>query len=247
MAIRFNLRIKHVHRGILLGTGPLVDPAFEGDLLIPLHNLTATDYRISANEGLIWVEFTKTTRRTAKDTQLGALPEPVPITLPSHTSFPSVEFYFEKANGNEPIESSIPGEIKKATSTAEAARKESRAAKKTNQYFAGIGFLAVLAVLIALVNFLQSANSRIDSFSKTSAEAAAAKADLEKAIEEVRRESSIRRSQPTESDFAAILERLSNIDARLRAVEGSRENVNPPKIPSTGTRNTRGMRDNRIR
>ena len=26
MAIRFNLRITHVHRGLLLGTGPLVDP-----------------------------------------------------------------------------------------------------------------------------------------------------------------------------------------------------------------------------
>jgi hypothetical protein len=30
IAIRFNLRIKHVHRGLLLGTGPLVDPSFGG-------------------------------------------------------------------------------------------------------------------------------------------------------------------------------------------------------------------------
>src|SRR5947207_1196440 len=28
MAFRFNLKITHVHRGILLGTGPLVDPGF---------------------------------------------------------------------------------------------------------------------------------------------------------------------------------------------------------------------------
>lgn len=31
IALRFNLRIKHVHRGLLLGTGPLVDPGFAGD------------------------------------------------------------------------------------------------------------------------------------------------------------------------------------------------------------------------
>ena len=29
IALRFNLRIQHVHRGLLLGTGPLVDPGFQ--------------------------------------------------------------------------------------------------------------------------------------------------------------------------------------------------------------------------
>jgi deoxycytidine triphosphate deaminase len=36
LAVRFNLKIDIVHRGILLGTGPLVDPGFQGRLLIPL-------------------------------------------------------------------------------------------------------------------------------------------------------------------------------------------------------------------
>ena len=60
IALRFNLKITHVHRGILLGTGPLVDPGFVGRLLIPLHNLTTNPYRFRFGEGLIWVEFTKT-------------------------------------------------------------------------------------------------------------------------------------------------------------------------------------------
>ncbi len=59
IAIRFNLKITHVHRGILLGTGPLVDPGYQGDLLIPLHNLTNNDYTFKGGEGFIWVEFTK--------------------------------------------------------------------------------------------------------------------------------------------------------------------------------------------
>ena len=61
MALRFNLQIRHVHRGLLLGTGPLVDPGYWGKLCIPLHNLTDEDYPISRDDGLIWVEFTKTT------------------------------------------------------------------------------------------------------------------------------------------------------------------------------------------
>jgi deoxycytidine triphosphate deaminase len=60
IALRFNLRITHVHRGLLLGTGPLVDPGFAGDLLIPLHNLTSEPYRIK--DGVIWIEFTKIRR-----------------------------------------------------------------------------------------------------------------------------------------------------------------------------------------
>ena len=66
IALRFNLQIQHVHRGLLLGTGPLVDPGFWGKLCIPLHNLTDQDYEIPKEEGLIWLEFTKTTLPTDK-------------------------------------------------------------------------------------------------------------------------------------------------------------------------------------
>lgn len=66
IALRFNLQIQHVHRGLLLGTGPLVDPGFWGKLCIPLHNLTDKDYLIPKDKGLIWVEFTKTSIATSK-------------------------------------------------------------------------------------------------------------------------------------------------------------------------------------
>jgi deoxycytidine triphosphate deaminase/uncharacterized coiled-coil protein SlyX len=59
IAIRFNLHIEIVHRGLLLGTGPIVDPGFEGHLLIPLHNLTTNTYHFKQGEDFIWVEFTK--------------------------------------------------------------------------------------------------------------------------------------------------------------------------------------------
>ena len=78
LALRFNLQIRHVHRGLLLGTGPLVDPGYWGKLCIPLHNLTDEDYSISRDDGLIWVEFTKTTADLQGSTGLGRPPlEPV--------------------------------------------------------------------------------------------------------------------------------------------------------------------------
>jgi len=59
LAARFNLQIKHVYRGLLLGTGPLVDPGFHGYLNIPLHNWTNKDYKIAYGEPIIWMEFSK--------------------------------------------------------------------------------------------------------------------------------------------------------------------------------------------
>lgn len=59
IAIRFNLRIKHVHRGLLLGTGPLLDPGFKGYPMIPVHNLTENEYVIHVGEDFINAEFTK--------------------------------------------------------------------------------------------------------------------------------------------------------------------------------------------
>lgn len=59
IAARFNLQISLVHKGLLLGTGPLVDPGFRGELLVPLHNLTENDYALCRGDEFIWVEFTK--------------------------------------------------------------------------------------------------------------------------------------------------------------------------------------------
>ena len=59
IAARFNLRIVHVHRGLLLGTGPLLDPGFKGYPMIPVHNLTENEYIVHVGDEFINVEFTK--------------------------------------------------------------------------------------------------------------------------------------------------------------------------------------------
>ena len=54
---RFNLKSKWVHQGILLGTGPIVDPELVANLLIPLHNFSNRDVEIEFNKKIISVEF----------------------------------------------------------------------------------------------------------------------------------------------------------------------------------------------
>ena len=65
MALRFNLKIAHIYKGLLLGTGPLVDPGFVGKLSIPLHNLTSNTYVFKFNDGIIQMEFTKVSKNKA--------------------------------------------------------------------------------------------------------------------------------------------------------------------------------------
>lgn len=59
LILRFNLKVRNVYKGLLLGTGPIVDPGFVGKLYIPLHNLTLNKYIIKKGAELISVEFTK--------------------------------------------------------------------------------------------------------------------------------------------------------------------------------------------
>ena len=57
---RFNLKSKWVHEGLLLGTGPIVDPELKANLLIPLHNFSSQDVTLHYGDQIISVEFTKT-------------------------------------------------------------------------------------------------------------------------------------------------------------------------------------------
>ena len=57
---RFNLKSKWVHQGLLLGTGPIVDPQLNAHLLIPIHNFSSQPVRMDYGDEIISVEFTKT-------------------------------------------------------------------------------------------------------------------------------------------------------------------------------------------
>ena len=61
MVARFNLRVKWVYRGILLGTGPQVEPGYSGYLSCPLYNLTDRPIRIDYKKDFATIDFERTT------------------------------------------------------------------------------------------------------------------------------------------------------------------------------------------
>lgn len=155
IAIRFNLKITHVHRGILLGTGPLVDPGFEGNLLIPLHNLTTNDYTFKVGEGLIWVEFTKLSENSrwvdcvTEAERCGSY-----IPFPPDKKNKGANYYFGKASMGKGIRSSIPDAMKETAEDAKKARedakKASNAAEEARRSTKKITFRGTVGIILAV-------------------------------------------------------------------------------------------------
>jgi deoxycytidine triphosphate deaminase len=247
IALRFNLRIQHVHRGLLLGTGPLVDPGFHGNLLIPLHNLTAEDYFISKEEGLIWVEFTKTTRGAAS-------------TVPTTNKFEffetdrtktnrPIEVYFEKANRNNPIESSIPKAVKDAHEKARESAVSARRAEKASQVWVGIGALAVLGAVVGLSSFLLTASAHLRDNERRAIEAEHRATDAEHKAQDAKStaervgqqlEQSRVPQPPPSGDQRGP--RLENLEQRVQALENRAATVPRVQAPPKPLQKQRGRR-----
>lgn len=157
IAVRFNLKITHVHRGLLLGTGPLVDPGFEGNLLIPLHNLTSTPYRFNTEEALIWVEFTKTSygHKPKKTEDAESDRESIFVSFPERKKNKTPNYYLNEANRGEPIQSSIPHIIaeseRNTTQSAQNAQLASDAAEKAKRTLERRSLIGVAGVAVTLV------------------------------------------------------------------------------------------------
>lgn len=151
IAARFNLQIRHVHRGLLLGTGPLVDPGFRGKLGIPIHNLTDEDYKIPSDEGLIWLEFTKTTADIGGD-KSGADPLGGKEfwDISKYLVKASRQFGLDPDRPSVPIRSSLPTMFDKANSSAKAAEIAAKASKKYSRNAAIINFISAFSAAVAI-------------------------------------------------------------------------------------------------
>lgn len=159
IAVRFNLKIKHVYRGLLLGTGPLVDPGFQNRLSFPLHNLTNDEYQLWAGEEAIYLEFTKLSKWKNWTTKpLVPLPEEQEERKGRYFAFDAeklkrqdLDDYLRHANDGNPVESSIPIEIHSAQVAASHAAAEAQRIRTTVETVALITFLAVLATVGAII------------------------------------------------------------------------------------------------
>lgn len=161
IASRFNLQIQHVHRGLLLGTGPLVDPGFWGKLCIPLHNLTDQDYDIPKSEGLIWVEFTKTTLSVGER-------DPARVALGGAARdgaghWDILKFLDKAANQYDgykiPIRSSLPSMFEEANKAVAISARDAKNAMAEVEKLRTLNSIAMVAAAIGLCAFAATAAS----------------------------------------------------------------------------------------
>ena len=161
IAARFNLAIREIHRGFLVGTGPLVDPGFVGRLFIPLHNLTSNEYRIRHGEPIVWLEFTKLSPndiwRHSRPARRRA--EFVPFPERKLRRRTPVD-YLHHANGGRPIASSIPEQFQRSVLVAERAENQVR---RFRNFAIGGLVLGAIAILLPLINLVSDTNDRLDA------------------------------------------------------------------------------------
>lgn len=148
---RFNLLIRDVYRGLLVGTGPLVDPGFSGRLSIPIHNFTDKEYWIKANEGLVYFEFTKI-GWTNKSRARPPVPD-YPLPLQDQPPFPAskqnrkgLDDYLDAATGSGPPASSIGITLEKVNH--EISRYKSFLQRISVAGFVGVAVLVISAVAL---------------------------------------------------------------------------------------------------
>ena len=167
IALRFNLKITHVYRGLLLGTGPLIDPGFIGKISIPLHNLTSNEYVFSYGEQLIWIEFTKTSELPKSSNATPFSNEDLDIFESSrcqeYTQFKKektgkeLDYYIRKALEHTPhkaIISSVPSAVNDAIKYADEAKKSAQLAEKTTSTTKRWGIVSALGVIIGVASLV---------------------------------------------------------------------------------------------
>ncbi len=149
IAVRFNLQIRHVHRGLLLGTGPLVDPGFWGRLCIPIHNLTDEDYTVPCDEGLIWIEFTKTTSapllgEPPSNSNLDDIKDAISKSSQPYSAV--VKDLKTQFNGSKRIgvRSSIASKFREAQETARQAKEAAKGAQASVKQLSILGFFGLI-------------------------------------------------------------------------------------------------------
>lgn len=204
VAARFNLRIRWIYAGILVGTGPLVDPGFDGYLTCPIHNLTSEPYTLLAEDGVFaWIEFTK-------------LLQPSSEQSAQSYSGRSLDKLLQEANQGRPIRSSIPDVyaqgLKLASDSAEKAKEANESAKKTeshaNRYTIGsLIALFALCVTFAIGEYNLSAQNHSLSVTGTkdySSDRAVLQAEVQ-----------------------MLENRLTTDEAKLKALPVSRQGHNP--------------------
>ncbi len=165
MALRFNLKIKHIYKGLLLGTGPLVDPGFVGKLFIPLHNLTHNTYHFKYGDTLITMEFTKLSGNNKWGNLLGDSQHSETYTAEDIPPQRTVEKYLENALKNDRLDSvysSIPDALNEGKMQVKKAQKEAARIRNWSIGTSIASIVAIASLVIATITLIVSIYSKVN-------------------------------------------------------------------------------------
>jgi deoxycytidine triphosphate deaminase/cell division protein FtsL len=152
IAARFNLTIRDIYRGLLVGTGPLVDPGFTGRLSLPLHNLTFTDYPIRGGEPLVWMEFTKLSpneRWEGSGNQGQRVANYVQFPKRKRDRRTVQDYLYYATNG--PVTSSIPPLVERTSKAAEDAQKQAGRQQRNFSWAIAAGLVTIVIGIAAML------------------------------------------------------------------------------------------------
>jgi deoxycytidine triphosphate deaminase len=238
IALRFNLSITHVHRGLLLGTGPLIDPTFVGRIMIPIHNLTNNDYTARPGDELIAVEFTKIWFDPEDTHDINF------EKLSQNIKKPDMSFadYFKEAlpHNIPSVESSLWKTVEETRQKVDQSKdyidKIKEEADKTRYLFTGIGAFTAAALVIATIAIFFQAKSVVSDANKYVRDSSnALQGDLQVAIDADGFEKAVNLAKEEVSnrilyDFTKITEKqkkfFNRIDTRLDLLENKIEEKN---------------------
>lgn len=249
---RFNLKSKWIHKGLLLGTGPIVDPEFEDYLYIPIHNFSNKKVEIGFGKPLIVLEFTKTLNTTNNYIQ-------------NPKKIGKIEDYLANAG---PVESSVASEVSKVNKDvenikgqlnrdvdhikkiAENSEEETKSTRKIGFIAGCVGlaglYIGLIAIFISVYSMVSDLNTRMDSlhaiynsngivdFKKISQEIL----DIRKALHivELQKESIasidgiIENSKMTDTELARIREQIDLLIIKQNDLKTQLRNIQNQKI-----------------
>lgn len=165
MALRFNLKIKHIYKGLLLGTGPLVDPGFNGKLFIPLHNLTHNTYHFKYGDTLITMEFTKLSRNQRWNNLNNLNQHNEEYTGEDIPQQRDVEEYLENALRNDRLDSvysSIPDALNEGKIRVKQAQKEVTHIRNWSIGTSVASVIAVMGLMISAISLTFSGYNKVN-------------------------------------------------------------------------------------
>lgn len=208
LAGQFDLRLMHIYAGVLLGSGPNVDPGFQGALSCPLHNISNQPLRLRLGDPFMKIIFLKATG--AQDVAPRALEEAKARGRDGARGYAGYDLELWCDNWREPILFQSPS-LTVSSSVAGLARDLKR--------IGTIGTLALLAAGLAVAALLavpmMYTDGRVDSEREAQVVRQSSFEDA------VRRELGVsaRQQPPLAEQVAGLRRHLNRLERQLVEVE----------------------------